>query len=120
MIAFQPVYSQHRRMGQAAPAAPAAPAAAPAPAPAAPMPVVTTTSYTGVPGFLETVTVLGVSAAAAWTGVRAGMKKDSPKVQRIAGWVGGVGAGVIGLLYLGSKTGISQKIMLPQVQVVPA
>jgi hypothetical protein len=84
------------------------------------MPVISTTSYTGVPGFLETVTVLGVSAAAAWTGVRAGMKKDSPKVQRIAGWVGGVGAGLIGLLYLGSKTGISKTILLPQVQVVPA
>lgn len=120
MIAFQPVYSRNRYMGQAG-AAPA-PASAPTTAPAAPapMPVVTTTSYTGVPGFLETVTVLGISAAAAWTGVRAGMKKDSPKVQRVAGWVGGVGAALIGVLYLGSKTGISKTILLPQVQVVPA
>lgn len=121
MIAFQPVYSRNRYMGQAAaPVAGAAPAAAPAPVAVAPMPVVTTTSYTGVPGFLETVTVLAISGAAAWTGVRAGMKKESPKMQRAAGWIGGVGGALIGLLYLGSKTGITKTIMLPQVQVVPA
>lgn len=121
MIAFQPVYSRNRYMGQAATPA-TAPATAPAPAPAAPapVPVVTMTSYTGVPGFLETVTVLGISAAAAWTGVRAGMNKTSPKMQRVAGWVGGVGGAFIGLLYLGSKTGITKAIMLPQIQVVPA
>lgn len=119
MIPFQPVYSRARFMGQAAP-----PAAAPAPAPAAPAPaaapVVAMTSYTGLPGFLETVAVLGVSAAAAWTGVRAGMDKQNKQVQRIAGWVGGVGGALIGLLYLGSKTGITRTIALPQIQVVPA
>lgn len=122
MIAFQPVYARGRYMGQAAapaPAAPAAPAAAPA-VPVAPMPIVTTTSYTGVPGFLETVAVLGVSAAAAWTGVRAGMNKSTPKLQRAAGWVGGVGGALIGLLYLGTKTGITRSIALPQIQVNPA
>lgn len=120
MIAFQPVYSRARYMGQAAPVAPAAPAAAPAAAAPAPMPVVTTTSYTGVPGFVETVAVLAVSGAAAYTGVRAGMNKSITKVQRAAGWIGGVGGALIGLLYLGSKTGITKTIMLPQVQVVPA
>lgn len=123
MIAFQPVYSRARYMGQAAPAAPAAPPAAPAAAPAAVAPVapiVTTTSYTGLPGFLETVAVLGVSAAAAWTGVRAGMNKSTPKLQRAAGWVGGVGGALIGLLYLGTKTGITRTIALPQIQVNPA
>jgi hypothetical protein len=84
------------------------------------MPIVTTTSYTGVPGFLETVAVLGVSAAAAWTGVRAGMNKSTPKLQRAAGWVGGVGGALIGLLYLGTKTGITRSIALPQIQVNPA
>lgn len=118
MIPFQPVYS--RRMGQAA-----APAAAPAPAPAAapapvPAPVVVATTYTGIPGFLETVAVLGISAAAAWTGVRAGMDKQNKKMERVAGWVGGVGGALIGLLYLGSKTNVTKALMLPQVQVVPA
>lgn len=122
MLAFQPVYSRARYMGQAAAVADPAVAPAPAAIPVAPatMPVVTTTSYTGFPGFLETVAVLGISAAAAWTGVRAGMKKDSPRVQRAAGWVGGVGGALIGLLYLGAKTGITRTIALPQIQVVPA
>lgn len=125
MIAFEPVYSRARYMGQAAapagaPATPPAPAAAPA-VPAAPIaPIVATTSYTGVPGFLETVAVLGVSAAAAWTGVRAGMNKSTPKLQRAAGWVGGVGGALLGLLYLGTKTGITRSIALPQIQVNPA
>lgn len=121
MIAYQPVYARGRYMGQAAPVAPPAPGT-PAPAvPAAPVaPIVTTTSYTGIPGFLETVAVLGVSAAAAWTGVRAGMNKSTPKLQRAAGWVGGVGGALIGLLYLGTKTGITRTIALPQIQVNPA
>lgn len=120
MIAFEPVYSRARYMGQAAPVVPAAPAAVPAPAAIPAPPVVTMTSYTGVPGFLETVAVLGVSAAAAWTGVRAGMNKSTPKLQRAAGWVGGVGGALIGLLYLGTKTGITRSIALPQIQVNPA
>lgn len=120
MIAFEPVYSRARYMGQAAPVVPAAPAAVPAPVAIPAPPVVTMTSYTGVPGFLETVAVLGVSAAAAWTGVRAGMNKSTPKLQRAAGWVGGVGGALIGLLYLGTKTGITRSIALPQIQVNPA
>jgi hypothetical protein len=88
--------------------------------PLAAAPAVAVTSYTGLPGFLETVTVLGVSAAAAWTGVRAGMNKQSPQMNRIAGWVGGVGGALIGLLYLGSKTGVTRTIALPQIQVTPA
>lgn len=116
MIAFQPVYS--RKMGQQAPA-PATPAAPAAPAVVTP-PVITTTNYTGVPGFIETVLVLGVSAAAAWTGVRAGMNKGNKQVERAAGWVGGVGAALIGLLYLGSKTGVTSMTALPQIKVSPA
>jgi hypothetical protein len=81
---------------------------------------VVATTYTGIPGFLETVAVLGISAAAAWTGVRAGMDKQNKKMERVAGWVGGVGGALIGLLYLGSKTNVTKALMLPQVQVVPA
>lgn len=113
MIQFQPVYS--RRMGQAAPVAPAAPA----PEVTVPAPVVETTTYSGVPGFLETVAVLGVSAAAAWTGVNAGMK-STKKLPKIAGWVGGIGAALIGLLYLGTKTGVTKTVALPQIKVTPA
>lgn len=126
MIPFEPIYARARYMGQATPAAtPAAPVApapvAPAPvAPIAPAPAVAITSYTGVPGFLETVTVLGISGAAAWTGIRAGMNKQSPQMNRIAGWVGGVGGALIGLLYLGAKTGVTRMAALPQIKVVPA
>jgi hypothetical protein len=74
--------------------------------------------FTGAPGFVETVAVLGVSAAAAYTGVKAGMNKSNNKTNRIAGWVGGVGAALIGLLYLGGKTGLSQQAKLPSVAVI--
>lgn len=119
MYPYQPAYSRYSGvLGQAAPA----PAPAPAAAPAAPMvataPAVVTTSYTGVPGFVETVMVLGASAAAAYTGIKAGLNKGGKKTDRIAGWVGGVGAGLIGLLYLGGKTGVSKSVSLPSVQVL--
>lgn len=120
MIAFQPVYA--RRMGQndAAAAPVSDPAKTPAAGTADTAPVVAVTAYTGVRGFIETVAVLGVVSAAAWTGVRVGLNKDSKKIQRIAGWVGGVGSALVGLLYLGSKTGVTRMIALPQVQVVPS
>jgi hypothetical protein len=76
------------------------------------------TTYQGVPGFVETVVVLGVSAATAYTGIRAGMNKANNKTNRAAGWVGGVGGALLGLLYLGGKTGVAQQIKLPSVQVV--
>lgn len=122
MIPYQPVYSHARYMGQAAPVSPPAPAPTPAEAaPVAPIaPIVTETSYTGFPGFIETVAVIGVSAAAAWTGYRAGMNKSAPKMQRTVGWIGGVGGALLGLLYLGSKTGVTKTTVLPQIQVVPS
>lgn len=105
-----------RTMGQDAGAAPVAqPAVVPAPAPA-----VIQTEYSGVPGFLETVAVLGVSAAAAYVGVRTARTKGNSNAIKTAGWVGGVGAALIGLLYLGTKTGVSQMAMLPQVRILPS
>jgi len=71
-------------------------------------------SYTGVPGVIETLAVLAISGAAAWTGVRAGMKENG--LLKYAGWIGGVGSALIGLLYLGAKADIGG---LPQVYVVP-
>jgi hypothetical protein len=82
--------------------------------------VVVSTSYTGVPGFVETAIVLSIMAAAAYTGIKAGTDKNAKKVQRTAGWVGGIGSALLGALYLGSKTGLTRTIALPQVQVVPA
>jgi len=87
----------------------------PAPAPATPPPAVPVT-YTGAPGVIETLAVLAASGAATWVGVRAGLKETG--LLKYAGWVGGVGAGLIGLLYLGSKTGVSAGA-LPQVRVTP-
>ncbi len=112
MIGYRAVPFQ-RRMAQAAPA-PSAPAA---PMPAAPAPMVA--AYTGAPGVLETVAVLGIVGAAAWVGVRTG-RKETNKTLKVAGYVGGIGSALIGLLYLGQKTGMGQKVGLPAVRVSPA
>ena len=82
---------------------------------AAVAPVVT--QFKGLPGFVETAAVLGVSAAATWIGIRAGLK-ETKQLPKIAGWVGGIGAGIIGLLYLGGQTSLVTG--LPKVQVVKA
>lgn len=111
MIGYRPVPFQQRRMAQAAPVAPAAPMP-PAPAPMA-------AAYTGAPGVLETVAVLGIVGSAAYVGIRAG-RKETNKTLKIASYVGGVGSAVIGLLYLGQKTGMSQRVGLPAVRVSPA
>lgn len=99
--AFRPAFA--RRLSQETPVA-----APPAPITVAPR------SYTGVPGVIETLAVLAISGAAAWTGVRAGMKEKG--LLKYAGWIGGVGSALIGLLYLGAKADIGG---LPQVYVVP-
>lgn len=111
MINYSPAYVRRFAVGQNG----GAPAATPS---VAVVPATVTTSYTGVPGFLETVVVLGASAAAAYTGIRAARNKSNNKTNRAAGWIGGIGAGLIGLLYLGGKTGITKSVSLPSVQVV--
>lgn len=127
MINYRPLpFATRLGQGTAPAAAPAAPVAAAAPAPAAaPVPVTlppaaeapapVCVSYTGVPGFLETVVVLGVVASAAWIGIRTGTSKQPNPYVRTAGWVGGIGSGVLGLLYLGQKAGL--KSGLPAVRV---
>lgn len=109
MIAYQPVYARRvGPMGQNG-----------APAPVAPTPIVVN-EYKGVPGFIETVAVLGASAAAAYTGIKAGMSKTTNKKLRTIGWIGGIGGALLGLLYLGTKTGVSSNVsLLPQVKVSP-
>ena len=119
MISYRPL--PYTRLAQAAPAVapPAAPAAAPAPAPAptttVEVPAPVSTGYSGVAGFLETVAVLAVTASAAWIGVRTGMSKQPNPYVKTAGWIGGIGSGLLGALYLGQKSGV--KSGLPAVRV---
>lgn len=84
-----------------------------------PAPDVLFAGYSGAPGFVETVTVLAVSASAAWIGIRTALGTDRNPYVKAAGWVGGVGAALIGLLYLGGKSGISETVGLPVVRVAP-
>ena len=54
-----------------------------------------------------------------WAGIRTGMGQGG-KYLRAAGWVGGVGSAVLGLLYLGAKSGLNDQIGLPAVRVTPS
>lgn len=122
MISYRPTPFR-RSLAQAATPGPQPPAATPPAAPAAPAPVVAAppapmyTEYSGVPGFLETVGVLVASGSAAWVGIRTGMREKQNKTLKAAGWIGGVGSVVLGLLYLGQKSGVGQRIGLPAVRV---
>lgn len=82
MVPYQKQYApQYRTLAQA-------PAVVPVPVPVAPpSPVMKAAT---------TVLTLGVTGAAAWVGIRAGMAKGKTAV-RAAGWVAGVGAGLLGL-----------------------
>lgn len=84
-----------------------------------PSPDVLYTGYTGAPGVLETLAVLGVTGAAAWIGITTGLDKSAPKTRQYAGWVGGVGAALLGVLYLGGKSGMNQMVSLPAVRITP-
>lgn len=90
--------------------------AAPVPPPA-PDPIFI--GYTGVPGFFEVLGVLAVSGSAAWVGIRTGMSEKKNVYLKAAGWVGGVGSVLIGLLYLGAKSGLNQVVGIPGVRVTP-
>jgi len=87
--------------------------AQPAPAVPPPSPDFLFTGYTGVPGFLEALAVLSISGAAAWVGIRTGLSEKKNDYLKIAGWVGGVGSALIGILYLGAKSGVTQMVGLP-------
>jgi hypothetical protein len=84
-----------------------------------PSPDVLYTGYTGFPGILESLAVLGVAGAAAWIGITTGLDKTENKTRQIAGWVGGVGSALLGILYLGGKSGMNQMVSLPAVRVTP-
>lgn len=74
--------------------------------------------FTGLPGVLETLAVIAVTGAATWTGIRAAQTSREPYAKAV-GWVGGVGSALLGLLYLGTKTGITGQVGLPTVRVAP-
>lgn len=113
MLSYKPVPF---KMGQQA--MPQAPASTPGTVPP-PSPDPLFTGYTGVPGILETLLVLGATGAASWLGITTALDKISPQPKKIAGWVGGVGAALAGLLYLAGKTGLNQIAGLPAVRVTP-
>lgn len=110
MLAFQPAKLQPA-MGRAV----ARPLGESVPPPG-PDPIFT--GYTGVPGFIEAVLVLTVTGAAAWVGIATGMGKGNSTL-KAAGWVGGIGSALAGLLYLGAKSGLGDRIGLPAVRVTP-
>lgn len=112
MIGYQQAYRPaYARLSQGSSVAPVVPP---------PSPDVLFTGYTGVPGFLEALAVLTITGAAAWAGIRTGMKRNENTYVKAAGWIGGVGAGLLGLLYLGSKSGVGQTVGLPAVRVTPS
>lgn len=77
------------------------------------------TGYTGIPGALETLAVVAATGSAAWLGITTALDKSESQTKKIVGWVGGVGAALAGLLYLGGKTGLNQMAYLPAVRVTP-
>lgn len=112
MIAYQQTYRPvYARLAQAPAMVPAVPP---------PGPDFLFTGYTGIPGFFETIAVLAISGAAAWVGIRTGMGEKKNEYLKIAGWVGGIGSALIGVLYLGAKSGVSQMVGLPAVRVSPS
>lgn len=84
-----------------------------------PSPDVLYTGYTGIPGAIETLLVLGATGSAAWLGITTALQKNQGQTKMIVGWIGGVGAAIAGILYLGGKTGLNQMISLPAVRVTP-
>lgn len=117
MIDFKPV-PLHAGLGRARAVA-VRPLAAP-PATMPPEPDFLFSGYTGVPGFLEAIAVLTITGAAAWVGIRTGLNKKEDQYVQVAGWIGGVGAALIGVLYLGAKSGVGSSVGLPAVRVSPS
>lgn len=110
MLAFQPAKLQPA-MGRAV----ARPLGESVPPPG-PDPIFT--GYTGIPGFVEAALVLTILGAAGWSSFRAASTRDTADRQ-IVGWIGGVGSALLGLLYLGAKSGLGDRIGLPAVRVTP-
>lgn len=76
------------------------------------------TGFTGPLSIVESAVVLAVTGAAAFVGIRTGLDARQ-KTMKIAGWVGGVGSAVLGLLYLGGKSGY-MPAGIPAMRVTPS
>jgi hypothetical protein len=109
MVRFQPVSLTVSRPRMAA--APLAP-------PPAPDPIFV--GFTGLPGFVETVLFTGIFGAAAWAGIHTGLSKKAGSTLKVAGWAGGIGSALAGILYLGAKSGLSEMVGLPAVRITPS
>lgn len=77
------------------------------------------TGYTGIPGVVESVVVLSILGAAAYLGITTGLAKNDP-TQKAVAWTAGAGSALLGLLYLGGKSGLGDYVGLPAVRVVPS
>ena len=84
-----------------------------------PAPETVSTEFAGPAGLVETVAVLGVLSAAAWVGVRTGLQGKGNLVKG-AGWVAGIGSALLGVAYLGAKSGVGPDIGLPGMNVYPS
>jgi len=109
MIKFKPPALKPQQLGATLAPAPVLP----------PGPDPLYTGYTGIPGIVETLAVVAATGSAAWLGITTALDKSESQTKKIAGWVGGVGAAIAGLLYLGGKTGLNQMAYLPAVRVTP-
>lgn len=77
------------------------------------------TQYEGTLGYLETLAVLAVTGSAAWVGIRSALSPNRNPYVQAASWVGGVGSALLGLFYLGAKSGLGNMVGLPAVRVSP-
>jgi hypothetical protein len=75
--------------------------------------------FTGLPSVIESLTVVSILSVSAWAGIRVGLSTFATPI-KAAGWVGGIGSAVLGLLYLGTKIGVVQDLGLPAVRVTPS
>lgn len=107
-------------MGKPAPPRSALHLGAPAPSLAPPPPIDPLyTGYDGLAGSAEAIAMLGILGSATFLGIMYALSAKSTQ-DKALGWISGVGSGLLGLLYLGGKVGISDYVALPAVRVVPA
>lgn len=111
MYQYSPAAYRHPAMAQAAPVVVAQ-------APTAPAAVVVTPSDTMATAkkAVTTLVTLGVLGSAAYVGVTTGMNKKSNKTMQALGYVGGIGAGLLGLAALSAFVAppkVTSTLLLP-------
>lgn len=114
MRPYQPVFANRRdAMGQSP-----LPLVSPSLVPPTPTIDAVFAGYEGWQGVLTSLAVLGVTGSAAWVGIKTALGTQSMPL-KAAGWVGGVGSALLGLLYLGAKTGLTIGTPVPAMTVYP-